>query len=167
MTILRSLQCWPLLQSAMLIDFVCFVLIPADRSFLELWAVRWPTLLSRRSCTATAHLFYPSTVGNPNFRKSWNWSRNLNHGRLSSRRKERTVVSVRIEGPLGAVFTTDTGIRMPSGISVSVEISWPSGYPDTLLGYHLDGHVLLWRQWQSFPPTFLVSCCQYYHQYHH
>jgi hypothetical protein len=35
MTILRSLQCWPLVQSATLIDFVCFVLIPAGRSFLE------------------------------------------------------------------------------------------------------------------------------------
>ena len=28
MTILRSLQCWPLVQSDALIDFVCFVLIP-------------------------------------------------------------------------------------------------------------------------------------------
>jgi C6 transcription factor Pro1 len=38
MIILRSLQCWPLLQSNTLIDFVCFVLVPADRSFPEPYA---------------------------------------------------------------------------------------------------------------------------------
>src|SRR5277367_2761979 len=38
MTILPSLQCWPLLQSATLIDFVCFVLASADRSFPEPYA---------------------------------------------------------------------------------------------------------------------------------
>jgi hypothetical protein len=40
MTILRPLPCWPLLESATLIGFVFFALIPADRLFLEPTAVR-------------------------------------------------------------------------------------------------------------------------------
>jgi hypothetical protein len=43
-TILRSLQCWPLLESAALIDFVCFPFIPADRLFLGPTATRLPTV---------------------------------------------------------------------------------------------------------------------------
>jgi hypothetical protein len=45
-TILRSLQCWPLLESAMLIDFVCFILVPADRLFLEPTAVQLRVLVN-------------------------------------------------------------------------------------------------------------------------